>query len=358
MIRVRLLNDHPLSAAFGGKEIQLFSYMKWINSGHYGIELKLFNWWDPNELEEVDIIHLFGCGSYLHFLKHILAKYSCRVIISPTLYSENNWKFGRIPFLLGKFIPIPNLLSNINNELELSDAIIVNSESEKQFILRNILNHNNIFVIYNSIEDDFNSITPEGEDLFVSKFGLDRFSYILSVGMLDERKNTLNLIKAFLEVHAQIKKKLVLIGSPRFRRKEVKSEVMKLIEKNKDKIILIPYIDRQAQLSILKSAYFNSAFHVLPSLIETPGLSNLEAMYFGKACVVGRCKPVEEYFKDKAIYCNPTDLYSICDSILRCDKMGVFNKDLSEFIANKYVFSKQIPRLVKLYRTLCGYDCC
>lgn len=351
MIKIAYLSDYPFSIGFGGKEIQMLSYLNLINKNALNIRVQLFNWWDINFLNDVDIIHFFGCYTFRHLIKQLMSnkKKKIKIFTSPTIYYENNWKFSNFAFILGKILPIPNFYNNIIYQLENSDVVIVNSESEKNFIVKNITKKANIHIIYNAVEDDFNIIEPEKENVFLKQYNLQKDSYILSVGMLDERKNTISMIKAFLNVSNIINKKLVLIGKFRFSKKENSKLAEKLLEENKDKIVYIPYLDRKIDIDLLKSAYFNCAYHILPSFIETPGIANLEALYFGKNIIVGDCSPVKEYFGENAIYCDPYETKSIEKAILKCNELPYYNPCNVKLIKDKYVYSIVIKKLIEIY---------
>lgn len=145
-------------------------------------------------------------------------------------------------------------------------------------------------------------------ECFLSKYHLDP-GYILSVGFLGERKNSIGLLQAFLDVYKSIRRKLVLIGGNRFLNAKNAEMVTNLINQNEDKIIHIPFLPSGSDM--IKSAYSHCVFHVLPSHVETPGISNLEAMAFGKNILVGDCLPVREYFSDYAFYCQSSSRESV-----------------------------------------------
>ena len=44
-------------------------------------------------------------------------------------------------------------------------------------------------------------------------------------------------------------------------------------------------------------------FHILPSHVESTGISSLEAISFSKKILVGDFSIVKEYFKDEVSYC-------------------------------------------------------
>jgi glycosyltransferase involved in cell wall biosynthesis len=351
MIEIGYLSDYPFYVGFGGKEIQLLNYLKYINKSSNVFKIKLLNHWNKRELDGIEILHLFGHNHFYHIYK--LLKNNARhkkIILSPTIYYQG-WKFGKFAFFIGSNLPFPNFYRNIKFEIENSDLVIVNSNSEKEKIFKTITSNARIEVIHNAIEDDFLLIKDDEKDDFLKKFNLEKFSYVLTVGMLDERKNSINMIKAFLNVQKDLDKKLVIIGSPRFSKKENYDLSKKLIDNNKS-IIHIPYINKETELNLLKSAYYNCAFHYLPSHIETPGISNLEALSYGKNILVGKCSPVEEYFGNHAVYCNSKIIESIERALVECNKMSYYNEANKELVKSNFIYSKVIKKLLKIYEDI------
>jgi len=350
-MKVVYLNDYPFGVGFGGKEVHLLSFVSHINRLYYPcVSAKLFDWWNKSELEDSEIIHLFGHAHFYDIIKMIKAnKNQSKIVLSPTIY-YTGWKFKKLAFFIGSNLPFPNFYKNIKFEIEHSNIILVNSENEKKYILNNISNNSDIRVLYNAIEDDFNILDDSLKDVFLNKYNIKKHGYILSVGMLDERKNSINMIKSFISVHKSLDKKLVIIGSPRFSKKQNRNIFFELIKKYQDIIIYIPYIDRDSK--ILKSAYLNCAFHYLPSYVETPGIANLEALYFGKNIVVGDCPPVREYFMERPVYCDPSNINDMKKALLICNDLPYYNLENIRFIQDKYLYSIIIEKLINIYKSL------
>lgn len=348
MIKVGYLSDFPFFITFGGKEVQLLSYMENINNGNFNIKIKLLDFFSMKE--NFDIIHFFGYSNWFYdLIKNLRTNFpKVRIFISPTFYYNNERKMF-LSSLISKICPIPNFFYYKRYFLLHSDLIIVNSNAEKKQLIRLFqIDENKIEVIYNYVDSNFCVFNnPQNSYLFLKNYGLSKGEYFLTVAFLDERKNTLKLLKAFLELYPLLNnKKLVLIGKFRFRDNKIREEVEKLIQNNRDKILHIEYIDRKSDL--LKSAYLNCKAHLLPSFLETPGLSTLEAGIFKKPVLVGKCKPVEEYFEDKVIYCDPNSIESIKKGILKVNAQEE-NTELYELIKSKYLEIYSITKLVNLY---------
>lgn len=305
-VNVKYLSDYPFSIGFGGKEIQLLTYCN-----HYLTGTKyngsLLNYFDRNQLDNCDILHIFGYSTwYRSVIKNLKNKNSSiKVICSPNFYRKKEYLYA-IANKVCRYLPLRNYFSELTDMFHSFDGLIFNSNEE-------LLQHERIFgsaknatVIYNGIQDDF-CLIRDTDCRTKLKYLPDK--YLLSVGFFDERKNTNALIEAFIEEFKNDDIKLVLVGSPRFAAAKRAEKFKQLIQENRDKVVDFGFLKPGSNQ--LKFLYKNSIAHVLPSYLETPGISNLEALAFGKPVVVGDCAPVREYLKDTPVYCNPRSLPSI-----------------------------------------------
>lgn len=358
-LNIAFLSDYPFSVSFGGKEIQMLQYLEFISKfSENEIKINLLNYWDLNELKNIDILHLFGYSNWYSGITKILkVKYpDLKIVVSPTFFTENPSIYKFLSRIFSKF-KIPNYFSYKRSLFNLVDSIICNSKSEKQQLesIFHIKNSNLIKVLPNSIEKDFiNFKNEDNKEIFIKKYEIEP-DYFLSVSFLDKRKNSLKLIQAFLSVFSKINKKLVLIGEERFTDSKDKKFVKDLLNSNKDKILHIHFLERNSD--ILKSAYLNCHAHLLPSHFETPGISSLEAAAFGKPILVGACKPVREYFQDFAHYVNPNSLDDISNKIIEISKerdeiQKIKTEKLIEKINKEFIIEEVCVNLVKLYKSI------
>jgi len=157
------------------------------------------------------------------------------------------------------------------------------------------------------------------------------------------------MIQAFLDSYSSVKRKLVLIGGARFLDPRNAELLSRLLAENKEIIQQIPFLPSGSDL--IKSAYFNCAFHILPSHVETPGIANLEALAFGKPIVVGDCAPVREYFGNFANYCVSASLNSIKEALIATSDYSskAMPIKFTEFIQKKYTHQSISKRLMALY---------
>jgi len=352
-MRIVYLSDYPFAFAFGGKEVQMLSYYEYINNNlSEQFTISKLDFWDKDFLKDIDVLHLFGYGNwYFDLLVPLKSKNSnIKVVISPTFYFDKIF-FMQIKSFMSKFTKGLNFYKYKKNIFSLSDAIIVNSLSEKKQLITLFGKslEPKIEVVYNSLEKEFFRV-PTNPNCFLERYDI-KPGYLLSISFQDERKNSINLIKAFLSVYDKINTPLVLIGSQRFQSKELNDEFSRLVNSNKDKITQIEYINRSSETDYIKSAIYNCKAHVLVSFVETPGLANLEALAFNKPILVGMCDPVQEYFKDNAIYCYPGSLKSIEEGILKISLLED-KKEYSSYVEVNFTLNKAIDKLTSVYKSV------
>ncbi len=134
--------------------------------------------------------------------------------------------------------------------------------------------------------------------------------YILSVGRLEEKKNTKRIILAFELVKKQFPNlKLILIGKPGAGFEEIEITINNSIYK-KD-IILPGFVVSKDLLNILK----NAQVFVFPSLYEGFGIPVLEAMAVGLPVIVSKGNALEEVGKDVVISVDPLSVEEIANKI-------------------------------------------
>lgn len=339
----------PFSLAYGGKEVQLLGYKGMIEASRPGASVNLLDPWQRFSFPSDSALHFFGSGKWFHNLlgQARLKPEVNKIIISPTFYYDNPWKVI-IGEHLSRLCPLENQFSYKRFIFNVAHTLVVNSRAEGRQITSIFGAHlkAKLKVIPNTIADDYSNL--DDANCFLLKYKLDP-DYILSVGFLDERKNSLRLVQSFLEVYPSIRKKLVLIGGNRFLSKKNSKLMDALIRENPQSLMNIPFLPTAGNL--IKSAYKNCAFHVLPSHVETPGIANLEALAFDKQILVGDCLPVKEYFGEHAIYCDSNSMKSIKSALFVANERSqmYLNGTLSNFINNTFVHKIIKDELISLY---------
>lgn len=305
-----LFNTYPVAFDCpGGGEIQLLKTKESLE--RLGVKIELFNLWKP-QFNSVDLVHYFSVqGGSINFCSYVKRK-GLPLIISPIIWLGNDKE------------SYP--LAEIKELLNLSDLILPSSMAEL-----NQLSHffnipkEKFFMVRNGVDPSFS--TPISGVLFREKFNITG-PFILNVANIEPRKNQLNLIQALKGLGLQ----LVILGN--IRDQQYFNECLKI---GKDFVNYIGYIDHESD--VLKSAYTACDLFVLPSLLETPGLSALEAGAAGAKIVITEIGCTREYFGDMVTYVDPYNIDNIRNGILT--EMNLQRDDaLKKYIIENFTWPK------------------
>ena len=278
-------NDFPPSIAKGGKEVQMH-FVAQSAKELFGDVFELSR--DGEKIEDKDIVHFFGDTP--HFL-HIMNLLS-GIGKNPTyVISPNFYKRDPIYYKFLKIIPsvIPNWYSERKKLYEKANKIVVNSDMEKDYLC-------NIFgkSLNSKIEIIFNtdSLLCEIRSLKLEDIKLPK-KYICMISHLNVRKNIFSLIKASDKIFSKTQCYLVLAGGARFNSESEHSKFIQEIN-SRDHIIWVKERSKAECKFILE----NCSAHVLPSFVESPGISNLDAVTMGIPTVCGDFSIVRNYLKE------------------------------------------------------------
>ena len=306
----------------GGGEVQLLAYKKHLPA--FGVEVSLFDPWNPR-FKEYDIIHYFSCvGGSVHFCRFI-KQLNIPLVISSSLWITEETKH---------LYPV----DEIRTQLDLADRIVANSDIECQKLSEVLTLPREKFVaVPNGIDELF--IERPGPELFREFFNLND-PFILNVGNIEPRKNQLRLAQAMQSFPDY---KLVLIGH--IRDETYFHETVAVAPKQ---IFYAGYIQHDSVL--LRSAYQACRIFVLPSTLETPGLAALEAAAQGAQLILTEEGCTREYFNTCAQYINPCKVESISECINLCLTVDLNYKTI--FDAEKYLWINVTNNLMKAYTQL------
>ncbi len=173
-------------------------------------------------------------------------------------------------------------------------------------------------------------------DAFVQRFGLRDF--VLCAARLEPAKNQLMLIWALRNTGIP----LVLAG------KDSHPEYAQLCRKWADDNV---YLLGEIPQDLLVSAYAAARVHAMPSFCETTGLTTLEAAMAGCAVVVGNQGAEPEYFREFAFYCNPADVDSVREAVLRAweDDDLARREAFRQFILEHYTWDRTAEVTAEAY---------
>ena len=315
-----LFNTYPVAFECpGGGEIQLVNSKDALENA--GVEVLLHDPWHA-QIETVDVVHYFSVqGGSMNFCGYV-KNAGKPLVISPILW------LGR------ETETYP--LDEIKQLLTISDMVFPNSFAEAKKLSRFFnIDLNKFHVTYNAVENCFTETPPNND--FRKHFDING-PFILNVANIEPRKNQLRLIEAIKELDLR----LVMIGHVRD-----KQYFNRCMEAGEGHVRYIGYIEHHDP--ILVSAYRQCALFVLPSLLETPGLSALEAAVCDAKIVVTGIGSTREYFEDFVTYVDPYDTSNISNGI----KNSLNNRKddrLKRNIMSKFRWEHTALQLMEGYR--------
>jgi glycosyltransferase involved in cell wall biosynthesis len=335
---------HAPSAAFqaaGGGENQLIQTGRHLDS--LGVPIRLFSLW-TDRLERARLIHLFGMSHEGLELARVSRAQRVPVVLSPICWYEPRAMLALEPSLPRKIRSLagwslrramPGLPSWRRELLELADAVLPNSPAEAAQLARLFgVERSKLRVVPNGVRPAIGSADPEP---FRRRFG-DR-PFVLTVGRIEPRKNTLPLITAVRSLGLP----LVVIGQapPRF-----EDYLRECRGAGSEDVRWMGQLDHDDPL--LASAYAAARVFALTSWFETPGLAALEAALAGCPIVVTPYGSTRDYFGDLAEYARPDRVDEIVRAVRNCWENGA-DPRLAQLIASRYLWPKVAQKTAEVY---------
>lgn len=304
----------------GGAEIQYEGTLNALRSK--GINAEEINN-KTRSINNLDILHFFKTDeSYIPLVNYAKAL-NKKVVLSSIIYPES--KGQRVFNITISKLKKNSFIRKLPNAqrirlLEAADLIFPNTIKELEYI-QSIANIKKSCIIPNCIDDYYFNGNAESTEIFYSKYPkLKGQNFVLNVGRISTRKNQLNLIKACKSLSL----KLLLIGDT-----DEPSYLEKCKSAADDNVIFHGF---EGNKSFLLRAYREAHIFALPSTMETPGLSALEAAVNGCQIIITSHGGAEEYFGDYALYLDKRDndeIISKIKEILKRKKNPTFNSRLN-----------------------------
>lgn len=133
---------------------------------------------------------------------------------------------------------------------------------------------------------------------------------VLSVGVLQTRKNTLNALRALATLPARYR--LVLAGGDGYGSEAIHAFIRR--EGLESRVTRLGHVSAEE----LSALYQAASVLLFPSFEEGFGLPVLEAMAHGLPVVASRTSSLPEVGGDAALYCDPHEARDIAEKILCC----------------------------------------
>ncbi|PIS22935.1 hypothetical protein COT49_02495 [candidate division WWE3 bacterium CG08_land_8_20_14_0_20_40_13] len=172
---------------------------------------------------------------------------------------------------------------------------------------------------------------------------------ILSVGRIEPRKNQINTALAFLDARnkGEFKDyKMVFIGWFNHHHPTYSRKFKSIIDK-KPFFEYLGFVEQER----LCALYHESQIFCVPSWFETTGLVFLEAAICGIPSLVASGDRSREYLNDNAIYCDPSSVISISNSLIKA-QLPTVQKNFPEFIKKTYTWENCAKQTIEVYKEI------
>lgn len=161
---------------------------------------------------------------------------------------------------------------------------------------------------------------------FRARYGLAP-GYVAQVARIEEKKNPLAVIQALYDDPVQ----LVFVGKPSPYYAPDYADRCRELGARRGQVQFLGWLP-EAELPLLYAA---SAAHILPSWVELPGLSSLEAGASGTRVISTKVSAIAELLGDQAWVCDPYELADIRATVLQAlaspTPPGLRSRLLTEF---------------------------
>lgn len=279
-----------------------------------------------------DIMHYHAEGPCLMlWLPHLFRK---KIVV--TIHGLD-WKRAKWGNLASKMI-----LFGEKQAVAYADEIIVLSRNVQEYF------QNTYGRKTNYIPNGISKPEMKEAKIIKKKFGLEKESYILFLARIVPEKGLHYLIDAYQKMHTD--KKLVIAGDSMF-----SEEYGKLIQKrckNNKNIILTGFVEGD----LLEELFSNAAVYVLPSEIEGMAISLLEAMSYGRCCLVSDIPENKEVIKDFGVTFKSSDVFDLKEKLelllASQEKYEALGKAAQNYILGRFEWKNIAGSTIRLYEKI------
>lgn len=282
---------------------------------------------------------LFGHYDVIHY--H--AEGPCALLWLPHLFGIRtvatihglDWQRSKWGGLATKYIKFGEKIA-----AKYADEIIVLSKNVQKYF-KDTYNRETNF-----IPNGVNKPTIRKPNIIKEKYGLDKDSYILFLARIVPEKGLHYLIEAYKQIDTD--KKLVIAGGASHTNDYLNK--IKEMVKDDNKIIMTGFVQGEE----LEELYSNCYLYCLPSDVEGMPLSLLEAMSYGKYCLVSDIEEnlnVVEEFGYKFKKSNVENLGNVLGSIIEGkNKIAKTSDEICKYVLNKYSWDVTLSKTEMLYK--------
>jgi glycosyltransferase involved in cell wall biosynthesis len=236
------------------------------------------------------------------------------------------------------------LSAAVPRSVDQADLILADSESTRRDVVELLgTPPSKVEVLYPGLDEAFQPVEDAGALTEVRElYSLGR-PFLLTVGTLEPRKNTVTLLEAYATLirEKDFEHQLVIGGGLGWRYEGIFSRVTEL--SLEDRISFLNYVPEEH----LPALYTLADVFVFPSLYEGFGLPPLEAMACGTPVVASDTSSLPEVIGDAGLMVPAQDTGALAEAI----KRTLEDSDLSR--VTRFSWQASGERLIGIYRRLC-----
>ena len=278
-----------------------------------------------------DVVHIHAEGpAFMCWLPKLLGK-KVVVTVHGLDWQREKWKQG----FGAKYIHMGEKMA-----VRFADEIIVLSRNAQQYFL-DTYGRETI-----RIPNGVNKHTPVDGEEICEKYGLEKDGYFLFVGRLVPEKGIHYLIKAFRKVKTD--KKLVIVGG--VSDSDEYAEGLKTAAAKDERAILTGFV----QGSILEELYSNAYVFVQPSDVEGMPLTLLEAISYGKCCLISDIPECTEVAGENGVVFPRGDIAALTERLQElCDapsRVQSCQTNIEHRICEEFNWEEITQKTLELYQ--------
>ncbi|PIP78395.1 MAG: hypothetical protein COW85_04495 [Ignavibacteria bacterium CG22_combo_CG10-13_8_21_14_all_37_15] len=248
------------------------------------------------------------------------------------------------PFIYRKYLQFFTYFS-----IKSSDLILTISQYSKQDILKYYkVDESKVKVVYPAADNEFCPMNiSENEKREIRKALGFPEHIVLYLGMIENRKNIIGILRIADEIYSQNKNiKFLLAGKIGYGGDKLLAEILK-----RENVLYLKSVDDQ----LLKKLYNISSVFLFPSFYEGFGFPPLEAMQSGLPVLVAKNTSLIEIVGAGGILHDADDYHAFAEDILKL----IANKELSQEMrakgiekAKEFSIQKNVKEFVEAFNSL------
>lgn len=194
-------------------------------------------------------------------------------------------------------------------------------------------------------------LSKEFKSTILKKYDLPEF-YILNVGALEERKNQINLVKAFAQIANKVEHDLVLVGKGNTYKTQLVEVAQTLGVSNR------VHIKDNVSTDDLPAIYQSASVFCFTSFFEGFGIPITEAQFSRTPVIVSQGSCFPECASPESLFVNPNDPEHIANNILDVLANTLLREQMIagglKFV-QKFSLQNSSHALAKIYKNLLAH---